>query len=67
MPWVTINTGLTTPDGHEEKLTEYLCDHPGCPNIATHMLGVIAELRLMASVCDHHLPKPPASNGVDLK
>jgi len=67
MPWVTIKTGLTTPDGHEEKLTEYLCDHPGCPNIATHMLGVIAELRLMASVCDQHLPKPPASNGSGLK
>ena len=67
MPWVTIKTGLTTPDGHEEQLTEYLCDHPGCPNIATHMLGVIVELRLIASVCDQHLPKPQTPNSSELK
>jgi hypothetical protein len=54
MPWVTIETGLTTPDGHEEKLREYLCDYPGCPNVATPMLGVadqqigpVAELYLL--------------------
>jgi len=67
MPWVTIKTGLTTPDGHEEKLTEYICDHPGCPNIATHMLGVIVALRVSASVCDEHLPKPAAGNHLELK
>jgi len=62
MPWVTIKTGLTTCDGHEEKLAEYICDHPGCPNIATHMLGCIVELRQIAMVCDLHLPEPKSSS-----
>jgi hypothetical protein len=57
MPWVTIKTGLIAQDGHEEKLTEYLCDYPGCPNVATQLLGCIAELRLSASVCEEHVPK----------
>lgn len=55
MPWVAIKTGLTAPDGHEEKLTAYLCDYPGCPNLATQMLGCIVEFRLVAAVCDEHL------------
>jgi len=54
MPWVTVKTGLTAPDGSEEKLAEYFCDHPGCPNVATEMLGCIVELRLMAMVCEEH-------------
>jgi hypothetical protein len=58
IPQVTIKTGLTTPDGHEELLTEYLCDHPGCPNIATQVLGCVTELRLVADVCGEHAPKP---------
>ncbi len=57
MPRVTIKTGFTTPDGHEEELSEYLCDYPGCQNIATHMLGILVELRLMASVCEVHASK----------
>jgi hypothetical protein len=57
MPWVTIKTGLTAL-GYEETLSEYFCDYPGCPNIATHVLGCIAELRLFASVCEEHAPKP---------
>jgi len=58
MPWVTIKSGLTARDGSEEKLSEYLCDYPGCPNVATQVLGSIAELRLFASVCQEHAPKP---------
>jgi hypothetical protein len=52
IPQVTIKTGLKTPDGHEELLTEYFCDRPGCPNIATHVLGCAADLGLVATVCD---------------
>ena len=55
---MTIKTGFTTPDGHEELLTEYLCDQPGCPNIATHVLGCVREVRAAAAVCDEHAPKP---------
>jgi hypothetical protein len=57
MPRVVIKTGFTAPDGREEELTEYLCDYPDCPNIATRMLGCLVELRLSASVCDVHAPK----------
>jgi hypothetical protein len=54
MSRVTIKTGLLDPDGREEELTEYLCDYPDCPNIATNVLGCLVELRLMAAVCDLH-------------
>jgi hypothetical protein len=58
MPWVTIKTGVAAPDGREEELKEYFCDYPGCPNIATHVLGSIAALRLFVSVCEEHVPRP---------
>jgi hypothetical protein len=31
-----------------------MCDQPDCPNIATHALGCIRELRAYAAVCDQH-------------
>jgi hypothetical protein len=60
MPQVTIKTGLTTPDGREEKITEYLCDWPGCPNVATHVLGCSKELGIRAAVCQEHMATQPA-------
>ena len=57
MPQITIRTGLHDPDGHEERLTEYFCDVPGCGNIATQILGCLVELRVMAAVCDEHASK----------
>lgn len=56
MPLVTIKTGFRQADGQEETLTEYLCDWPGCPNVAVHLLGVIKELRATAVVCEEHTP-----------
>ena len=55
MPLVKINTGFTTEDGTEEILSEYLCDWPDCPNIATHVLGCVREFGLSAVVCDTHV------------
>src|SRR5262245_33140217 len=40
IPHVTIKTGAKAPDGREEQISEYLCDSPGCPNIATRVLGL---------------------------
>jgi hypothetical protein len=60
IPQVTIKTGLTTPDGREELLTEYLCDHPGFPNIATQVLGCVVGINLVAVVCSEHAPKFPS-------
>jgi hypothetical protein len=54
MPRVTIRTGIVAEDGQEEVLTEYLCDGPGCANVAEHMLGVVVELRIMCMVCHEH-------------
>jgi hypothetical protein len=54
MPQVTIKTGITDKDGHEEVLHAYLCDWPDCPNEAVHALGVIRELRVSSALCDEH-------------
>jgi hypothetical protein len=67
MPWVVIKTGLKTPEGDDEVLREYLCDYPGCTNVAIRMLGLIVELRQMAMVCAEHAPEPHPKNRQDLK
>ena len=54
IPQVTIKSGIAGPDGREEELTEYLCDWPGCPNVAEHALGCVKELGLPLAVCDEH-------------
>jgi hypothetical protein len=59
MPRVVIRSGERTADGKEESLAEYLCDWPGCPNIAVHVLGAVRELRMFAAVCEEHAAKRP--------
>jgi hypothetical protein len=54
VPRITIKIGFADPDGREEELAEYMCDTPGCPNVATHVLGRVAELGLFAAVCSEH-------------
>jgi hypothetical protein len=54
MPQIVIASGITGPDGCEDKLTEYLCDSPNCPNIATHVLGRVREIGAAFAVCDEH-------------
>ena len=59
MPRVVIKTGFVAPDGGQVELAEYICDRPGCPNIATQVLGCIKELGLSTAVCDEHAPQRP--------
>jgi hypothetical protein len=59
MPQITINTGVTARDGHEEKLTEYFCDWPGCSNIATRVLGCVRGLGIGSAVCYEHATPAP--------
>lgn len=54
MPQVTIKTGITGVDGHEEQLREYICDWPGCPNVAQEVLGCVKELGLTIALCEEH-------------
>jgi hypothetical protein len=54
MPHVTINTGIAAEDGREETLSEYLCDWPDCPNVASHVIGIVRELRTCTAVCADH-------------
>ena len=54
MPQVTISTGIIAPDGQEEKLTEYFCDWPDCPNVATHVLGYAKDIGIRTAVCKQH-------------
>ena len=42
----------------QETLSEYICDVPGCPNVAEHVLGVVRELRAVVAVCGAHAPRP---------
>ena len=51
MPYVTIRISV---DGREEALSEYLCDWPDCPNVATEVVGMVRELRLRAAMCAEH-------------
>ena len=60
MARVTIKTGLMDPDGREEELTEYICDYPDCPNIATSVLGCLREMRVVAAVCHVHAAREQA-------
>jgi hypothetical protein len=57
MPHVTIPTGIVGPDGREETLSEYLCDWPGCVNVATQVLGGSKELGRFFVTCDEHGPE----------
>ncbi len=57
MPHVIINTGIVGRDGHEEKLTEYICDWPGCPAVATEVVGYVKELGMCSAVCEEHARK----------
>lgn len=54
MPQVTIKTGIKGPDGREEQITEYMCDAPGCPNIAAHVVGWVKEVALSIALCEEH-------------
>lgn len=56
LPLVTIRTGFPAADGSEEVLTAYLCDWPGCANRAIHWLGCIPDIRVVAIVCEKHVP-----------
>jgi hypothetical protein len=57
MPSMTVKTGIAGPDGREEQITEYLCDSPDCPNVATHGFGCVREIGLSIALCDEHAAK----------
>ena len=52
MPRVTIRM---SGDGQVEELSEYLCDYPDCPNIATEVVGHAKEIAATVVVCAEHL------------
>jgi len=51
LPQVTLRAVV---DGREETITEYLCDWPGCPNVAVTSLGVVRDVCMRAAVCAEH-------------
>lgn len=54
MPRVAIRTGFNAPDGAEEQLAEFMCDAPGCPNIATTVAGCVKEIGTGVVLCGEH-------------
>jgi hypothetical protein len=61
VPLVNIKLAV---DGREETLSEFLCDWPGCPNVAVKVIGVVRELRLVAALCPEHAARV-ANGGSD--
>lgn len=59
MPRVSLRASFPALNGQEQEdvLTQYLCDWPGCPNGAVHLLGPIVEVRQMAGFCEEHMPR----------
>ena len=51
MPQVTIRTIV---NGREEAVSEYICDWPDCPNVATEVIGIVRELRVRSALCAEH-------------
>jgi hypothetical protein len=51
MPKVTLRTEV---DGREEIISEDICDWPDCPHPASHLVGVVSELRIRVVICDKH-------------
>lgn len=60
MPQVTIKTGIPAANGAEEELKEYICDWPGCPNVAEEVLGCVKEIGLTVALCKEHAAANPA-------
>ena len=67
MPRVTIRTGFVGPDGREEVLSAFLCDAPGCSNIATEVVGVAKEIALVTVVCREHATPSRAPQTVNVR
>ncbi len=65
MPQVTIRTGFFAADGNEEELSEFLCDVPGCPNVATEVVGCLRECGLSAVMCHEHASAQGVSNAAN--
>lgn len=51
MPVVTLRTVV---NDREEAVSEYICDWPDCPNVATVVVGAVRELRLRSALCAEH-------------
>ena len=53
MPRVTLRAP-DSADGKEDTVSEYICDSPGCPNVAVHVVGVVRQLGTLVAVCADH-------------
>lgn len=53
MPLVVISSG-EAGDGGDERLLEYVCDYPDCPNPAERVIGFVREISGGFAVCLRH-------------
>ncbi len=53
MPQVIVGQSGTTTR-QQSAVAQYLCDWPGCENVAKHVTGVVREFGLFAAVCKEH-------------
>jgi hypothetical protein len=66
MPLVIIGSGVTAGDGGEERLWEYFCDYPDCPNTAERLIGYVREIAGGFAVCLRHAAVLEGRIGRDL-
>jgi hypothetical protein len=45
---------MKSADGQEQVLKEYLCDWPGCANVAEHVVGIARDLAMVRAFCREH-------------
>ena len=64
MPRVTLRAPESA-DGKDDTVTEYICDSPGCPNVAVHVVGVARELQTFVAVCAYHARIPAEGSNRD--
>jgi hypothetical protein len=62
VPLVTLRTIV---DGHEEAISEYICDWPDCPHVGVHVFAVAPALRLRAVMCAEHAARVANRSSTD--
>jgi hypothetical protein len=66
VPLVIISNGVSAGDGGEERLWEYFCDYPDCPNTAERVIGYVREIAGGFAVCLRHAAVLEGRIGRDL-
>ena len=54
MPWVPGKAADKDRARHDERPARYVCDWPGCRNVAEQVMACVKELGASAAFCTEH-------------